>query len=87
MAANGAGRYFPLIWTQSSCEFAVTHDKQMLYAGAASFNRTNSSPIIRKASGHGLGHLIAPYDESPLERRAGIERIGVRSHSGDTPNV
>jgi hypothetical protein len=34
-------------------------------------------PVIRRASGHGLGHLLAPYDESSAERRARIERIGV----------
>jgi hypothetical protein len=41
------------------------------------FNRKDGSPIIRKASGHGLGHLLAPYDESAAERRTRIERIGV----------
>ena len=41
------------------------------------FNRQGGFPVIRKASGHGLGHLLAPYDEPPLERRARIERIGV----------
>ena len=41
------------------------------------FNRADGSPVIRKASGHGLGHLLAPYDESSAERRARIERIGV----------
>jgi hypothetical protein len=35
------------------------------------------SLVIRKASGHGLGHLLAPYDEPPAERRSRIERIGV----------
>jgi hypothetical protein len=41
------------------------------------FNRENASPVIRKASGHGLGHLLAPYDEPPLDRRARIKQIGV----------
>jgi hypothetical protein len=41
------------------------------------FNRRDGSPVVRKASGHGLGHLLAPYDEPPLKRRARIERIGV----------
>ncbi len=41
------------------------------------FNRTDASPLIRKASGHGLGHLLAPYDEPPPDRRKRIERIGV----------
>jgi hypothetical protein len=41
------------------------------------FNRKAGQPIIRKASGHGLGHLLAPYDEPPTERRERIKRIGV----------
>jgi hypothetical protein len=41
------------------------------------FNREDGAPIIRKAFGHGLGHLLSPYDEPPKERRARIERIGV----------
>jgi hypothetical protein len=41
------------------------------------FNRQNGVPAIRKASGHGLGHLLAPYDEAPTERRSRIKRIGV----------
>jgi transcriptional regulator with XRE-family HTH domain len=41
------------------------------------FNRRDGLPVVRKASGHGLGHLLAPYDEPPLDRRARIERIGV----------
>jgi len=41
------------------------------------FNRQAGSPIIRKASGHGLGQFLAPYDEPPLKRRARMERIEV----------
>ena len=41
------------------------------------FNRQNGNVFIRKASGHGLGHLMAPYDELPAARRERIERIGV----------
>jgi hypothetical protein len=41
------------------------------------FNRQNDSVVVRKASGHGLGHLMAPYDEPPAERRKRIERVGV----------
>ena len=41
------------------------------------FNRQNGSVVVRKASGHGLGHLMAPYDEPPAERRKRIEQIGV----------
>jgi hypothetical protein len=41
------------------------------------FNRQNDGVVIRKASGHGLGHLMAPYDEPPAERRKRIERVGV----------
>ena len=41
------------------------------------FNREDDRVLIRKASGHGLGHLIAPYDEPPEQRRSRVERIGV----------
>ncbi|TLG78142.1 hypothetical protein [Methylocystis sp. B8] len=41
------------------------------------FNRHDGAPVIRKASGHGLGHLLAPYDEPAKERRLRIKRIGV----------
>jgi hypothetical protein len=41
------------------------------------FNRRDDSVVVRKASGHGLGHLMPPYDEPPKERRERIERIGV----------
>ena len=41
------------------------------------FNRAHDGPIIRKASGHGLGHLLAPYDEGADLRRERIGRIGV----------
>ncbi len=40
------------------------------------FNRRDTGVVVRKASGHGLGHLMAPYDEPAAERRARIERIG-----------
>jgi hypothetical protein len=51
--------------------FAVSAKRYVL------FNRQNDGVVIRKASGHGLGHLMAPYDEPPAERRERIERIGV----------
>ena len=51
--------------------FAVSAKRYVL------FNRKDGQPIIRKASGHGLGHLLAPYDEPPTERRERIKRIGV----------
>jgi hypothetical protein len=41
------------------------------------FNRQRDGVVIRKASGHGLGHLMAPYDEPPGERRKRMERVGV----------
>ncbi len=41
------------------------------------FNRHDDGVVVRKASGHGLGHLMAPYDEPAAERRERIERIGV----------
>jgi hypothetical protein len=41
------------------------------------FNRQNGTVVVRKASGHGLGHLMAPYDELPAARRERVERVGV----------
>jgi hypothetical protein len=41
------------------------------------FNRQNGSVVVRKASGHGLGHLMAPYNEPPAERSKRVERVGV----------
>jgi hypothetical protein len=41
------------------------------------FNKINGKTVIRKASGHGLGHLLAPYDEEPAERAERIKTIGV----------
>ncbi|MDB5595656.1 MAG: hypothetical protein JWM36_2617 [Hyphomicrobiales bacterium] len=41
------------------------------------FNRKDGAPMIRKASGHGLGHLLPPYDEPAHERRDRIQRIGL----------
>lgn len=42
------------------------------------FNRgEDGEPMIRKASGHGLGQLLAPYGEPSKNRRERIERIGV----------
>ena len=41
------------------------------------FNRRKGQLVIRKASGHGLGHLLAPYDEPPDKRAERVERIGV----------
>jgi hypothetical protein len=51
--------------------FAISAKRYVL------FNRKDGQPIIRKASGHGLGHLLEPYDELPKERRERIKRIGV----------
>jgi hypothetical protein len=41
------------------------------------FNRKKGGGVVRKASGHGLGHLMAPYDELAAARRERIERVGV----------
>ena len=41
------------------------------------YNLQNATLTIRKASGHGLGHLLAPYDEPAKERRERVQRIGV----------
>jgi hypothetical protein len=51
--------------------FAVSAKRYVL------FTRINGKPVIRKASGHGLGHLLAPYDEAPEKRAERIERTGV----------
>jgi hypothetical protein len=52
--------------------FAVSAKRYVL------FNRSpDGEAIIRKASGHGLGHLLAPYDEAPAARRERIKRINV----------
>jgi len=37
----------------------------------------DGNAVIRKASGHGLGYLMAPYDEPVEKRRERIKRIGV----------
>ena len=62
------------------------------------FNRRKGRVVIRKASGHGLGHLMAPYDEPLEKRRERIDRVGVpiwqedlwreiiRAASSDTPD-
>lgn len=62
------------------------------------FNRDpNGNPIIRKASAHGLGHLLPPYDDPDKGKR--IEKIGVelwqedywkaiiKAADGDKPDV
>jgi hypothetical protein len=41
------------------------------------FNRKGRQVVVRKASGHGLGHLLAPYEEPTKQRRERIEEIGV----------
>ncbi|MGD9658359.1 MAG: hypothetical protein AB7U61_12125, partial [Methylocystis sp.] len=50
---------------------AVSAKRYVLY------NSRKDGPLIRKASGHGLGHLLAPYDEPPKERRSRVNRVGV----------
>ncbi len=48
------------------------------------FNRSpHGEPIIRKASGHGLGHLLDPYNDPPKERREWIKNIGVPRWQAD----
>ncbi len=52
--------------------FAISAKRYVL------FNRDDrGKPMIRKASGHGLGHLLEPFDEPADLRRARIKRIGV----------
>ncbi len=42
------------------------------------FDRDASgTPVVRKASGHGLGYLLPPYTEDDDARAARIDRIGV----------
>jgi hypothetical protein len=65
----------------------------------ALFNRVDGDIVIRKASGHGLGHLLAPVAEDSDVRSASIKRIGVppwqeklwreivRAGDGDKPDV
>ncbi len=44
----------------------------------ALFNDGDVGPVIRKASAHGLGHLLPPYHDPDKQRRKGrLERIGV----------
>ncbi len=62
------------------------------------FNRRGSEHVVRKASGHGLGHLLPPYDEPAEERQKRMEQIGVplwqedlwkniiRAAEGDAPD-
>jgi hypothetical protein len=48
----------------------------------ALFNRSpDGGIVIRKASGHGLGHLLAPYDDPDRNER--INRIGVEKWQED----
>src|SRR5258708_39818566 len=63
-------------------------DVEPLYCLAVSgkryalFNRgEDGSPIIRKASGHGLGHLLEPYDDPKRPNR--IKEIGVPAWQED----
>ena len=58
----------------------------------------NGEPVVRKASGHGLGYLLPPYTEEDDERAKRIDRIGVdlwqqnvwekiiAAHDGDHPD-
>jgi len=48
------------------------------------FNRdSKGDPVIRKASGHGLGYLLPPYDEPAGVHRERMNRIGVPSWQED----
>ena len=50
------------------------------------FNKTGGKIVIRKASGHGLGHLLPPYDEGPAKRAERLKKIGVRLWQEDLWN-
>lgn len=70
-------------------DFPIDHDGELDYLVPPQFlalsakryvlfnHDDTGKPIIRKASGHGLGHLLEPYDEPPDLRRERIKRIGV----------
>lgn len=48
------------------------------------FNRTaDGGVVIRKASGHGLGHLIDPYNDPPDATRAHVGETGVPRWQSD----
>lgn len=51
---------------------AISSKRYVLYNAG-----NDGSPIVRKASGHGLGHLLPPYDEPQEKRRDRIKAIGV----------
>lgn len=77
------------------CDGGRTDGLAPLYCWAVSAKRYalfnidgDGRPIIRKASAHGLGHLIAPYDESDApsdmpEPSAGLDNIGVERWQHD----
>jgi hypothetical protein len=50
---------------------AVSAKRYVLYNGSG------DQTVVRKASGHGLGHLVGPYEEPAKKRRERIEQIGV----------
>jgi hypothetical protein len=53
--------------------FAVSSKRYALFNDGE-----DGQPVIRKASAHGLGHLLPPYRDADLKRRAQrLERIGV----------
>lgn len=48
------------------------------------FNRGDAGePLIRKASGHGLGHLMDPYDDAPEVTGSWIKRVGAPRWQAD----
>lgn len=48
------------------------------------FNRgADGGVVIRKASGHGLGHLIDPYNDPPDANRSHIDGVGVPRWQSD----
>lgn len=76
-------------------EGGVTSDLEPLYCFAVSAKRyalfnvdASGRPVLRKASAHGLGHLLAPYEPedapvSILEPRADLAEIGVQRWQHD----
>jgi hypothetical protein len=55
--------------------YLAEHSSLSIFRSEHLSTAVDGNIIIRKASGHGLGHLIAPYDDP--ERRDRVIRIGV----------
>jgi hypothetical protein len=54
------GDIFPVIWAQSSREFAVTYDKQMLYAGDSGHLKRARTLLAQTVEAEGASFLVTP---------------------------